>query len=514
MDAPTTQNRLEIEVQDFGPIVHAKIDLRPMTVFVGPSNTGKSYLAILLYALHRFCGGGSRSLGPVRFGPWRSQLGGDVPNPTPENINAFAQLARSLDDINPWSEGESTIVELPGTIVNLLRSEFDKLGGNIGSEILRCFGMNTTTALVRKGRANRALVSIRGADSDDGTLLEHQLSFNNSNSAELKTTVPNHIEFPHIDVQQTYLHFALQDIRTMSKQPDYDAWATAYLNAMLSLMDLLLLRMVGSLGLPAFYLPADRTGMTHAHSAIVSAMIDSAPLAGLQPVGPTPMLSGALADFLRQLIQIDRMPHHTDDETLHADVHDISRPIEQKILRGAVGVERSALINYPHFTYRPDGWKEDLPLMYSSSMVSELAPIVLFLRYLVQPGNVLIVEEPESHLHPRAQVELTRQLAKLVQAGYRVIITTHSEWILEELANVVQRSQLPPEELSTVSESDAALTADQVGVWLFRQKRRPWGSEVVEITLDESGLYPSDFNDVAIALHNDWANVSNRVGER
>ena len=70
--------------------------------------------------------------------------------------------------------------------------------------------------------------------------------------------------------------------------------------------------------------------------------------------------------------------------------------------------------------------------MHASSMVSELAPVVLYLRHLVQPGNVLIIEEPESHLHPAAQVEFTRQLAKLVQAGYRVIITTHSEWILEE----------------------------------------------------------------------------------
>ena len=47
------QGSLELEVTNFGPIVEAKIDLRPLTVFVGRSNTGKSYLAILIYALHR-----------------------------------------------------------------------------------------------------------------------------------------------------------------------------------------------------------------------------------------------------------------------------------------------------------------------------------------------------------------------------------------------------------------------------------------------------------------------------
>ena len=55
-DEQTENRTLELEVKDFGPIVQAKVDLRPMTVFVGPSNTGKSYLAILIYALHRFFG--------------------------------------------------------------------------------------------------------------------------------------------------------------------------------------------------------------------------------------------------------------------------------------------------------------------------------------------------------------------------------------------------------------------------------------------------------------------------
>ena len=51
----TSQDRnLMLSVRDFGPIYSAEIELRPLTVFVGPSNTGKSYLAILIYALHKF----------------------------------------------------------------------------------------------------------------------------------------------------------------------------------------------------------------------------------------------------------------------------------------------------------------------------------------------------------------------------------------------------------------------------------------------------------------------------
>lgn len=50
-------NSYRIEVKDFGPIVRANVDFRPLTVFIGPSNTGKSYLAVLLYALHQCLGG-------------------------------------------------------------------------------------------------------------------------------------------------------------------------------------------------------------------------------------------------------------------------------------------------------------------------------------------------------------------------------------------------------------------------------------------------------------------------
>ena len=57
-------------------------------------------------------------------------------------------------------------------------------------------------------------------------------------------------------------------------------------------------------------------------------------------------------------------------------------------------------------------------------MVSELAPVVLYLRHLVQPGELLIIEEPEAHLHPGMQAAFTRELARLVTTGVRIVITT------------------------------------------------------------------------------------------
>ena len=111
------------------------------------------------------------------------------------------------------------------------------------------------------------------------------------------------------------------------------------------------------------------------------------------------------------------------------------------------------------------------------------------------------------------QVEFTRQLASLVQAGIRVIVTTHSEWLLQELANLVRLSQVPESEREGITGGNVALNSSDVGAWLFKFDAPGEGSTVSEVGLDESGLYPSDFDDVAVALHNDWAEISSRLGE-
>ncbi len=44
---------IRIEVENFGPVARARVELKPLTVFIGPNNTGKSYLATLIYAISR-----------------------------------------------------------------------------------------------------------------------------------------------------------------------------------------------------------------------------------------------------------------------------------------------------------------------------------------------------------------------------------------------------------------------------------------------------------------------------
>ena len=52
VDAMERKN-LRLAVKNFGPIREGEVEFKPLTVFIGPNNSGKSYMATLLYAMTR-----------------------------------------------------------------------------------------------------------------------------------------------------------------------------------------------------------------------------------------------------------------------------------------------------------------------------------------------------------------------------------------------------------------------------------------------------------------------------
>ena len=112
------------------------------------------------------------------------------------------------------------------------------------------------------------------------------------------------------------------------------------------------------------------------------------------------------------------------------------------------------------------------------------------------------------------QVEFIRQLAAVVHSGVRVMITTHSEWVLDELTNLVRLWELPKPRRNGLGGADFALDPEMLGVWLFRPKEGEEGSEVEEIPFDQDfGGFRSGFDEVAMGTYNDYAAISNRIEE-
>jgi hypothetical protein len=73
---------------------------------------------------------------------------------------------------------------------------------------------------------------------------------------------------------------------------------------------------------------------------------------------------------------------------------------------------------------------------------------VMPLALAVRPRSTILIEEPEIHLHPRAQAKLIESLVKVAkERDLQLILTTHSEHVLFRLLTLVREGILPSEEL-------------------------------------------------------------------
>ena len=90
---------------------------------------------------------------------------------------------------------------------------------------------------------------------------------------------------------------------------------------------------------------------------------------------------------------------------------------------------------------RGKGRSFNIPLHLASSSVRGLADFYFFLKHVANKNHLLIVDEPESHLDTSNQILLARLLARCVRAGLKVLITTHSDYLIKEINNLVMLSR-------------------------------------------------------------------------
>ena len=83
-------------------------------------------------------------------------------------------------------------------------------------------------------------------------------------------------------------------------------------------------------------------------------------------------------------------------------------------------------------------------------MVSEISPIVAFLKYIISAENrknrkvksILFIEEPEAHLHPNNQIMLMEIFAQLINMDVKLIMSSHSNYVFNKINNLILSGKL------------------------------------------------------------------------
>ena len=78
-----------------------------------------------------------------------------------------------------------------------------------------------------------------------------------------------------------------------------------------------------------------------------------------------------------------------------------------------------------------------LDMVLSSSSIRALMHMAVYLYFQAKEGDILIIDEPEQNLHPENQRKIARLFALLSNLGVRIFITTHSDYIVREINNLV-----------------------------------------------------------------------------
>ena len=81
--------------------------------------------------------------------------------------------------------------------------------------------------------------------------------------------------------------------------------------------------------------------------------------------------------------------------------------------------------------------KLKLPIHSTSSSVKSLLLFDAYINFVADQNQILIIDEPELNLHPDNQRKMARFLAMLANAGIKVLFTTHSDYIVKELNNLI-----------------------------------------------------------------------------
>ena len=460
---------ISVELSNLGPLRSAQIDLGDLNLLIGENNTGKTCFATVL---HR------------------------VLDAKPEPLSPLDRIGRKTevpDEVHEWfwgvlddPDGDSTLYqEFTRTPSDqtvewatcLATNILERYASNVRDRVEYAFGAQASDLQRRtpNGKADDSYLRISGPQRD----WEIEVRFDSDASSVTLLDPVGWLQralHPQ-EIQQTN---AFQNLRLRgwpheSRNPNPDHVTE----------EITFSTLFSSWPRSTTHLPADRTGIMQSHSVLAGSVIRQATRAGIRPI-KFETLTGTAADFLSLVLEIPESAFAAKSKPSVFDplVDEFEADLQVKIEvdPNAEGVDSIVAVTS----------EGRFPMARTSSMLSELAPLLLVLRshYFV---DHLTIDEPEAHLHPAMQMSVASFLAKLVNNGVRIVLTTHSDFFVTQFNNMMRAH-----ELSNSAENPSGLPSiDRSRVRCLRFSRENGACVAQRVDPDRiDGVDESTFTDV------------------
>ena len=485
---------LEIEIRNFGPISRGKFRLKPLTVFVGPNNSGKTFAATLAHSIISLRGAYEH---PADYVKWvkcelkRQKFRALVSGM--EKLIAGANTAETkipnkyTNAVQDIAHQHSFEKSLPETIVNGFGASLKKLI-RIGQQSSMIKAKYYIGANIKIDAISPPVVEMGHIDVTYA-IKRQQDSVSIYETSEKIFDKPVDSVFIDKNVQE-YMNLISRPLRLQKNSGLY--W----------LLHLMKRIEYARMYLPrSYYLPATRAGILSAHSPIVLSMIKNARYAVAElPHEPMP---GASSEYLESLVQLGKYAPFTNGKN--------GQGMFEEMFGGKLEVQIPK-VGLPRIFYRLKGTA--IPLNLLSSSITETAPLQLFQQGKMSHANVLVLEEPEAHLHPENQARLAKHIVRLVNSGVCVLLITHGVYFLEQLSMFVRMSRVTAEERKELGYAKGDfLEADDVAPYLFKKNGSSgYAIQAIEHTPDD-GISQDEFGRVTEIMYNKEIRIERLISE-
>ena len=450
---------LSVDITDFGPITKGTLNLKPLTILIGPNGCGKSYIATLAHSIIN-----ATHVQPLEIANFDSKSSFNFQTVIQETKHILDEHTAGADTVN------SSLFK------SYVRHKFQKL-----DEIMSINFTGGHKSLIRSGKSQFRL-DVKSKILR-GTMIGAQtIKIKPVNTLKLKVHFNKYKDGMNIDLDNI---LRINDNTVHLNLPDFATNTLFETTTMPPLLSTALYTIQPDFK-QSVYFPAERGGLTLAYRSLTLHLYGNIGLAGTDTLNSD--MTNASTNFLSVLFV------HAITKTKFAG---LVEQFENSALEGNIVVRENAKKSFGVVFRHND---TDFPLSKSSSSVKNLALFFLYLKHMAQEGETLIVEEPEIALHPDNQLLLARLIVKLINAGLHIMVTTHSQYFLEQLSHCAVAGAQPNKN-SPSFQSDERLDKDSVAAYSF--EKGDGGYVMAPITIDDEGIPQYEFTRVYDKLYNE-----------